>query len=310
MSKLYKLRAFKITCNSITDSEPVIVDDFISVMQNSIAQDRRMPLNSTDENGEEDLMCEFNIIQERQINGSMMRIAPSDNSVNLPDEVFEHEKILIKDLEKLNVNTNNIYKSHFYLAFNNNYLVTTLNLTTNIKRLQTYLNWLLRNVRGAKLYELTPMISAEKDLKGYEIKKIKIADTVINPYSGEEHQEETNFLRRVKNIPQQLVESLFKDTSTLHEAFDENMISAELLIKFSKPRKMKRDDYQRILGATMKPISDFDSLVVYPENGAPIKGEDIFNIKQVNVETIENGKISEENLYQEMEKFLIELQND
>lgn len=311
MSKQIKLRAFKIETNNISQVSSKIVEHFSRSIENSLAKDRRLRLNIEDENQEEDLISDYAFRELITATGSMLRIAPSSNVLNIPDDLFNDEKILIRQLDRLQVSSEIIYKNHYYFAFNNKYLITNLSLNTTIIRFQTYINWLLRNFRGQTLYEITPIVISQPNLRMHEIKKIKVNDTSINPYvNHEDHEEENGIFSRIKQIPVELIESLFSDTSTLHDALSEDMISAELLVKFKKPRKVSRDDYQRTMGAILKPISELENITVYPEKGQPITGRDLNRVKIVNIETLESGKISEEQLYQEMESFLTELNNE
>ena len=40
-----------------------------------------------------------------------------------------------------------------------------------------------------------------------------------------------------------------------------------MLVKFTKPRKMEEEDYEKLLGAYMKPISDADGVTFKLKNG-------------------------------------------
>ncbi|WP_100074947.1 hypothetical protein [Chryseobacterium camelliae] len=308
MSKSIKLRAFRIESKTLNQANTNIIEICIKSLEHSLAKDRRLRLNPDDENQEEDLISDYNL-REVLVSGSMLRIAPSKDVLNIPDSLFNSEKIVIKELDKLQLNSDIIYKNHYYFSFNNKYLVTNLPLTTTITRFQTYINWLLRNFRGQTLYEITPIVVVQPNLRMQDIKKIRVNDTSINPYTNEDY-EENNIFSRIKKIPLDVIESLFNDISSLHDALAEDMISAELLIKFKKSKKFNSADYQRVMGAYLKPISDVENVTIYPKNGQPISGKDLHKIKTVIVETVESGKISEEQLYQQMENFINEISDE
>ena len=85
---------------------------------------------------------------------------------------------------------------------------------------------------------------------------------------------------------------------------DNKILSAQLLVKFTKPRKMEEEDYEKLLGAYMKPISDADGVTFKLKNGKKITGSNILRTKNVEIEMIDDVRISEPALIQEMEEFL------
>ena len=88
------------------------------------------------------------------------------------------------------------------------------------------------------------------------------------------------------------------------------ILSAQLLVKFTKPRKMEEEDYEKLLGAYMKPISDADGVTFKLKNGKKITGSNILRTKNVEIEMIDDVRISEPALIQEMEEFLRELNSE
>ena len=306
--KLFKLRAFVIENNNIHQNESDVYDKIVEKLNNSLAKDRRMLLNADDPSKEEDLICDYDISSENYINGAMLRIAPSNDVVNIPDDLFNEQKIVLNDLDRLEINNEIIYKDHYYFMFNNKFLITTLQGNTTITRFQTYINWLLQDLRGSNLYEFTPKVTFQPNLKMYDIKSMKVTDPAINQNIDE--TDESNVYTKLKNIPLQILKDFVTDVRSLDDVVLSEIISAELLIKFSKPKKMSKEDYQRSMGAFMKPIADTDNIALYPKKGRPIVGRDILKIKEVSIETTDSGRISENQLTQEMEKFLKELVNE
>ncbi len=89
------------------------------------------------------------------------------------------------------------------------------------------------------------------------------------------------------------------------------IVSAELLIKFSKPRSMDEDSYAKLLGATLKPVSDLDNIVFKRSDGrSEIKGKDLLKIKNVTIEVTDSGKLVEQEVFQEMSRYLKEIENE
>lgn len=70
---------------------------------------------------------------------------------------------------------------------------------------------------------------------------------------------------------------------------------------------MSEEEYQRLYGAYLKPISDIDNISFKDKNGNQIKGKDVLKTKNVNIETTETGELVEPQLNQEMIRFLNEL---
>ncbi len=101
------------------------------------------------------------------------------------------------------------------------------------------------------------------------------------------------------------------DSEQLNDMMLSQMISAELLIKFKKPRRMTDDEYSRALGAYLKPVSDLDNVSFKrKDNKTEVKGKDLLLTKSVSIETTQSGKLVEHHLLQEMSKFLLELSNE
>lgn len=96
-------------------------------------------------------------------------------------------------------------------------------------------------------------------------------------------------------------------TQNLNDVDLSQIISAELILKLTKPRKMSEEEYQRLYGAYLKPISDIDNISFKDKNGNQIKGKDVLKTKNVNIETTETGELVEPQLNQEMIRFLNEL---
>ena len=285
-----------------------MLQNLVTVLNDSIANDRRMLLNAKDPAKEEDLICDYDIQNNKLVSGAMLRIRPSDEVMNLPDVLFNEPKIVLHELGNIEVDTEIIYKDHYYFMMNHQYLVTTLPGNYSVVRFQTYINWLLGTVRGSKLYEFTPKITLQPNLKIYDLKKIRVTDPAINDFI--EGKGKSDAITTIKTLPYQLLKKFVNDVSSLDETTLAEVVSAELLLKFSKPKTMSTEEYQRSLGAFMKPIADTDHIAIYPKKGKPINGQDVLEIREVQIETTDSGKISEKELMQEMEKYLIDLLNE
>ncbi len=102
------------------------------------------------------------------------------------------------------------------------------------------------------------------------------------------------------NLTNDILKNLFSETDTLQELMDANICSANLVIKFSKPRGMDEDEYKRkTAGAILKPMEDTDG-VHFTSNGKKISGSQILRTETVEVDCDYNGAISEQEVYQKM----------
>lgn len=92
---------------------------------------------------------------------------------------------------------------------------------------------------------------------------------------------------------------LFDETDTLDELIEENICSAQLVIKFTKPRNMGVEEYRRkTIGAALKPIEEPESVKIQT-NGKKIKGSEILKTEEIAVDVLE-GLVSEQEVYQKM----------
>ena len=297
--KTVKCRAFRISTNDFTDNAKSIFSLLCEQLPKSKANERRMRLNTKDESREEDLICDYEI-SEGVIFGTLLRIKSSDNIPEIPEEVFEENIIHLEQLRDLDVNSSLFYKDHYYFLLNDKFLIVTLRGNITITHFQTYTNWLLETIRFNTLFEITPIVK-EKSIFLSDLRSIKIEDPV--------RKEEDSFnLTETKTISFKLLTEMFRDVYSLDEVKASEIISAELLLKFNKPKKMKEEEYQNYFGALLKPVSDLENVTFYPKKGKPIKGDEIEEMREFKIETTDSGKISEPELKQAMEKYLRELE--
>lgn len=299
--KTIKMRAFRIGKNNI--SNDINLFDFISQkLEETTANERRMVLNQQDEQKEEDLIC-FYEKPNNSVFGMLLRIRNSDNVPNIPDDVLEQNKFKLEDLPNFEFDTTVLYKDHYYFLVKDNYLIVTLRGNVTIKHFQTYTNWLIEEERKNTLFEFTPIVKEVPEFPLNELKSIKFEDPARKEEDSYEQTE-------TKKLSINFLQSILKDVISLDEVKLSEIVSAELLLKFRKPKTMTNEEYQNYFGALLKPTSDLENITLYPKKGKFIKGSDIEEMKEVKIETTEKGTISEKQLKQEMEKYLNELQNE
>jgi hypothetical protein len=304
-SKPIKLRAFRIENPYISESDSGILDMLSSVLtETSIVQDRRLKLNEQDE--DEDILSDYSLQERLYVFGMMMRIIPAENGGEISGDLFSHNKINISELSNNSKDDVSSYKGHYYFALNNSFLVTNLSGTHNIDRFQTYINWLLRSVRKDRIYEFTPEMAIPEGLKLSEIKNIEFgsgSSSVIAKAGAND-----NIETKIKDITKAALTHLLSDVPELEEIQKRQLISAKLVLKMNgKPKDMRKEEYQKIMGAIVKPMSTTDGISVISKNGKKYNGDAIYRVKSVVVERTSQNRIVEEQLKQQMESFLGEL---
>lgn len=268
------------------------------------ANERRMRLNET--SSEEDLLSDF-AVTEKYVYGVMWRITPAKEAPSIPEGLFSHNKIQIGDIQEKEKNKSLICKDHYYFALDKFHLVTNLP-KSRIKALQVYLNWLLSATRGDNLYQFTPKIKAPEDTKLSDIKMI-VFDDPMKKNKGKNNNEKVEDKYKVIKFAKEQLLKLIQDGvgGDLNKLINQKILSAQLLVKFSKPRKMEEEDYEKLLGAYMKPVCDTDGVTLNLKNGKKITGSNILVSDDVEVEMIDAIRISEKDLMLEMEKLLRKL---
>jgi hypothetical protein len=307
-TKSFNLRAFRIANNDISKHGRGIKNMLSKKLKGSVSQDRRMLINSNGK--EEDLLSDFES-SYNCFHGVIFRICPSDAVQNIPNDFFQKEKISITELDGVGSEKANVCKDHYYFSVNDRFLVTDLRKDTTIIRLQTYINWLLKEERAEQSFEFTPIITKPENTKISDLKNIIVKDTSIHKDIA--LRNDNSIGKKSFDIARSLLSKLLNnpnDIDMFGKIEENQIISAELLIKFSKPRKMSKEDYDKIAGALIKPISDTDDVIFTTRDGNKITAAELQKIKHVEIELTEQKKINEQQLQQEMEKFLKELQDE
>lgn len=241
--------------------------------------------------------------------GMMMRIIPAESGGVIDSDLFERNKIAITDVDAGSPDQKQ-YKDHFYFALNNEYLVTNLAGNINIMRLQTYLNWLLVNVRGERIFQFTELTKLPDGVAFSNIEQIEFVGgghVVSAPTTSQEPSTVTTMLHSISDA---LLSQIVNDTASLEEIRNSQVIEAKLFLRVKKkPKEMAQDEYQRVMGAIATNISNDDGIVLRTKDGNKYTGEAIKVKKEVEIERTTGNRIVEEQLKQEMEVFLSELRS-
>lgn len=308
------LRAFSLVNTDLKHNETNLLSLLCLKLKDSVMNDRRMLINPDDPQREEDLIANFDLRMKRNVCvmvvGTMLRIASVDDIPNITDDILNKEKVDIETLESIKSDSKVIYKSHYYFAVNNEYLVVSLPSNRTINAYQTYINEYLKDVREDILYEFTPLLTKSQKVKFDDVKSIKIGskDYPIGSNSNKETDTSPLLVKKIKNVARGVLKELMEENKDLKQILDEEIVSAELVLKISK-KKNKAKETEKALSSFLKPISDTDGIELKTKNGR-VTAADIFKTKLVPIELTESKHISELQLFQEMEKFLSELSHE
>lgn len=307
--KKFALRAFKIANPNLTEPNSGLMNLLGHVLNpESTAAERRMPLN-VDEPDRELLANYIWSANNSFLFGMMLRVIPADNGGVIDEELFNQHTITMAQVTSGNREQSQ-YKDHFYFALNDDYLVTTLPGNVNINRLQTYINWLLENVRGDRLFEFAELTRLPEGIQLSQIRDIQFrgGGYTVNAHSADSNGHSLSV--RLSDITRDFLTSVISDANRLNEIRDNQLIDACLYLKLkSKPRDMRQEEFQRVMSAIATNITSDSGIVLRTKDGNRFTGAAIKIKKTVSVECLEANRIVEEQLKQEMERFLGEIRN-
>ena len=301
--KSAKLRAFRISQTSelSTDSCPLISLLQQVLTSDSIVQDRRMQLNEAED--EEDVLPFFRWNAERNfVFGMIMRVLKNDITQGIPSDLYNRESFSISDIDgEEGVDT---CKSFYYIALNEDYLVTNLPGNLPVNRVETYINHLVREQRRG-IYNFVPIMTVPEGLPLSQIKQIEVGENLSLNTSTE------SIGSAITTLSQEAIALLLGENPDITELTENDIIQANLVLKFRKrPSDMTKDEYERLLGQMTRPLSDDRGICIVTKQNKKISGSEIRREKRVTVDTTETGRFNEVNLMQEMEVFITELMRE
>lgn len=295
--KKVKLRAFKFSCSDIKKGLSSLPNDIYGKASISNVQSRMMPLN--EEVVDKDLCCHYMMVNgaNNTLFGTMIRLKSSGDVQHLPDTLLNKNSFTLTELEAAGAAGYKV-TDHYYYCTNGNHLVTTLRTGTTIKRLETYLNWLL----GTNAYSATPVVQVPPGRTLANIESITFQKPFVPVHQTTGTPSRSLFFgeKTIKDF----ISNLVVEAKSLQDIDIEQIASAQVIFKFKKPRKMTEEEYQKILGAVMKPIADQDEVLFKDKKHGTIKGSVIERSEQIEVDTTDSGVIVEEGLRQGMTRFL------
>ena len=305
--KTFTLRAFKISNPTMTEPDSGIVRLLQQKLTPELTSgERRMPLNADEPDRE--LLANYSwSASNSYLFGMMLRVIPADNGGVISEELFSQPMITMAQVTA-GTSEESQYKDHFFFVLDNDYLVTTLSGNINISRLQTYINWLLESVRGTRLFEFTEMTKLPENVPLSKLKEIQfVGGGTIS--SARTTETETSTLElSLSNLTNRLLSSVVSDTTSLDSIRDNQLVEAKLLLKVKrKPKDMAEEEFHRVMGAIVTNITNDRGIILRTKDGNNYTGAEIKVKKSIKVECIGANRIVEEQLKQEMERFLGEI---
>lgn len=263
------------------------------------AADRRLSLSPT--SSEEDVLAGLTVTEKYAI-GIVMRIAPSKEVPTIPDELFQGKTIQLSETRVDEASASVTVLSTFYFLTTKEFVISTLP-HSQIKRLQTYLNWWLSFGGEEKNYKFTPMIKVPEDYKLCEMKELALGEQYVLPKS-------TSSVRmgcKVIDVAAEYIREHVSNVPNIEELIKSNILNARLIISFSRPRKMTEEAYKAQLSSYIKPVTDAEDVKIKLNGGKMLKGKDVLITKTVSIQRLDPSRISEPDLFDELKEFMREL---
>ena len=299
MTKKITFRFFDVDYSGLTSSSLLV--DRLHKKLTSSAKDRMMPINKQ-ESDKSDLISDYERVKNKQIiAGTFLRVVNSREAPIITDEMLEKEQIKVSSINgtsESNEKTKTCVE-YFYFCLSDKKLIVTMDSRSTISRFQTYINWILGTSESDESIVFTPMVDSTA-ISAADIKKITIGESFTVSETGAESKVELQ--SKIVDIKDVVLGALFSETESLKDLMDANICSANLVIKFSKPRGMDRDEYRmKTAAALLKPLANPEQ-VSFQSNGKNIKGSQVLKTETFDIECDDNGAILEQAIYQELRR--------
>ena len=230
-----------------------------------------------------------------------MRVKPGSQLSEIPESLLSSSKISQSDLKGINKNLIGIDLYYFFLT--KKYLITTLKSSFPIKRLETYINWLIQN---NKLYSFYPCVDSST-VKAKDVKEIIFSDSNDGNSFGNALKDNEEKFFFVKELPNKLLSFLGHPSNTIGEILNHGLVSSKVSLSFKKNKNKDESSYKELLSAPLKPVSEIDNVKYKTKEGKIISGREVLRTKNVEIELVEKDIISEPQLIQEMQRFAMEI---
>lgn len=262
----------------------------------SAASNRLMPVNKQ-ESDKYDLISDFLKVRNgAMVAGTCLRIVNSKDVPIITDDMLKQTQFTVSSINEQAKEDEKTCLDYFYFCLSDKRLIVTLDSRSGISRFEVYLNWLLNTVDSGETIKFTPMVD-EESISIADIKRITIGDSYDLMMDSNSKQGETVQSKMV-NLTGEVFKKLFSDTVSLRDLMDAKICSANLVIRFSKPRGMDEEEYKKkTAGTILKQLGDTNS-VRFQAKGKKIAGSQVLKTEQIEVDSDDKGAVSEQSVYQ------------
>lgn len=204
------VRSFKITNTQLSENSSGILGMLKSILTpDSTIDARKMKLS--EEEPDEDVMAYYKWYKnDSLLFGTMMCIMPATAGGVLTPELLNKNTLTQDDVINGQDNQWQI-KDHFFFLTDDQYLIVSLPSSRSIERFQTYLNYLLEDIRTSVI-DVQPVLVTASDLGVKKIRSIVIGNQTIG--ASPELNKISTWL---KSVPKELVQSILKQQDSLDE---------------------------------------------------------------------------------------------
>lgn len=296
------LRFFDVNCSNRLTSSSSLVNRVIGKLS-SVASDRMMPVNKTSSDKFDLISNYLKFDNGKAITGTYLRITNSKGVPVINEEMLRQTQFSLSSINENAKTEEKTCLDYFYFCLSNEYLIIALDKRGSLTRFETYINWLLNTSESGENISFTPVIDESK-MSIADIKKITIGKTCNISVPDSQEKQVPSIASKVIGIAGEVLKSIVSDTSGLDELMDSNICSADLIIKFSKPRSMSKDEYKKkTAGVILKSLEDPEG-IKFSSKAKQTSGSQILKSEDIDVECDTNGALSEQNVYQKMFKSL------
>ena len=261
-------RVFTIQNASLSHDASDLKDELRTRLAQSNIEHRLIPVNE-DDDSINDLLSSFapatGTADPGYFYGVMMRLKPAKEIKALPDNYMKLPELSEEQLREIQeVAGKTVCSGIFHFLIMGTFLITDLPQIQTISSCEKYINRFL----GDAEYYFRPYLH-RKDLRLNDISKVVFRESFAPMPQNDNNPVSI----------QQPVRKLFRyispEVKGLNKILASSIVSANMVISFEKPRKMKQQDYNKQLGAILAPIQDLENVYFTLHSGMKIQGSDL-----------------------------------
>lgn len=270
-------RVFTIQNASLSHDASDLKDELLTKLTTSNIEQRLIPVNE-DDDSINDLLSSFvsatSTVVPEYFYGVMMRLKPAKEIKALPDDYIKLTELSEAQLQEIQeVAGKTVCSGIYHFLIKGTFLITDLPQIQTITGFEKYINRFL----GDAQYSFRPYLH-HKDLRLNDISKVVFKETFASMA-----QDENNPVSIQKPV-KKLFRYISPEVKGLNKILEANIVSANMVINFEKPRKMTQQDYNKQLGAILAPIQNLENVYFTLHSGMKILGS---NLVYTRKETLE-----------------------